>query len=99
MTTIIPSVEIPFGDSTLDLKVDFTRSKQINSAFGGFVAAYQKVTGLDLQACIAIVALGSGKDVADVEAALYAQGLNVVKEPLERYLNLLANGGREKSAA
>jgi hypothetical protein len=97
--TTIPTVEIPFGDTTLDLKVGLAQSKQINSAFGGFVAAYQKVTGLDLQACIAIVALGADKPAPEVEAALYAQGLHVLKAPLERYLNLLANGGREKAAA
>lgn len=100
MTTIIPSVEIPYGDTTLSLTVGMPQSKSISAAFGGLVPAWQQaVTDMNLEACIKIVALGSGKANADIEATIFEGGLYVLKAPLDRYLNLLATGGREQDAA
>ncbi len=97
--TTIPSVEVPYGDTTLSLAVGATQSKIISGAFGGLVAAWQAVTGMDLVACTKIIALGSDKSVAEIETTVFEGGLYVLTAPLDRYLNLLASGGREDVAA
>lgn len=94
-TQQIDTIAIPYGDVTLDLKVAMSEACAISAAFGGLVPALQKITGWDPIAFSAVVALGAGKPAAAVADVVYAQGLELLAAPLERYLNLLANGGRE----
>jgi hypothetical protein len=94
----ITTLEIPYGDATLDLKVGMDQACAISDAFGGLVPAYQKITSWDMLACSAVVALGSGKPAAEVASVVYAQGLVVLTPLLDRYLNLLVNGGRDAAA-
>lgn len=96
--TTVPHVEIPYGDTTLNLIVGMLQSKSICKEFGGLVPAWQAVSGMDLAATTKIIAIGSGKTVAEVEATVFEGGLYVLTAPLDRYLNLLSSGGRDVAA-
>ena len=111
MTNLIPSVEIPYGDSTLTLTVGLAQTKAISRAFGGMIPAWKALSALDLTGFATIIKIGSTKEallnsvipvmtgVDEVEAKIYPNGLHVLSAPLDRYLNLLVDGGKEKEAA
>lgn len=96
----VTSFEIPYGETTLNLAVGLAASRAISSVFGGLVTACKAaVIDMDFAAYVKIVALGSGKSISEVEGTVYEGGLHVLRAPIERYLELLANGGREKDVA
>jgi hypothetical protein len=97
--TRLTSLDVPYAHDKITLAIDLERMKKICAAFGGLVPAFKKVESLDSTAFCTIVAIGSEKNVAEVETTIYEDGLLKLKDPLLNYLNLLAAGGREEAAA
>jgi hypothetical protein len=93
--TRLTSLDVPFAHDKITLAIDLDRVKKICAAFGGMVPAYRKIESLDSSAFCTIVAIGAEKNITDVEVTIYEDGLLALKDPLLKYLDLLANGGRE----
>lgn len=71
----------------------------VSRRFGGFLAAFQKIGGLDLEAATHIVAAGLDKrdpdEIKEIEKAVFEHGVALLVEPLSRFVEILSNGGRE----
>ena len=77
-----------------DLRCSLYAAKQINAMFGDYQGALDRLRALDLNAYIAIVAAGLGKDARDVEDKVYTTGMSDLILPLMKFVNMLGNGGR-----
>lgn len=97
--TRLTTFDVPYAHDKIALAIDLERMKKICAAFGGLVPAYRKIESLDSTAFCTVVAIGSDKNVTEVEATIYEDGLLNLKDPLMKYLDLLANGGREMDVA
>lgn len=86
-------VEITLNGKTETLRCTLRAARKLNTG-GGFTDVYRKLAALDLDAYIAVVAVGLDKKPADVEEAVFATGMPDLVEPLSNYVTLLANGGR-----
>ena len=107
--TPVPFVEVPYGDSTLKLVVDIAHAKAICFAFSGMLPAWKSVESLNISGYATIIKIGSTSGnaltafslgipitgVADVEETIFAMGVHGFTQPLDKYLNLLATGGKE----
>jgi hypothetical protein len=71
----------------------------VSRRYGGFAAAFQKIAALDLDAAVQIAAAGLDKRDPDelkaIEREIFAHGVALLVEPLSRFVECLANGGRE----
>lgn len=84
-------VETPCGV----LRCTLAASKTCDVYFGNFVNANERLTRLEFDAHVKIVAMGLGKEPAEVEESVFAAGVLTLQAPLREYLDLLANGGRK----
>lgn len=83
-------VDTPVGT----LKCTLRASKEVTAYFGNFINANQRIANLDSDAITVLVAAGLEKKVKEVEDIVFAAGVVTLKAPVERWLNLLANGGK-----
>lgn len=88
-------VSIPYDGAQATLKCTLGAAIKICDYFGNFVDAHKRVMALDLNAISVVVAAGLDKEPKDVREHVWAAGLLEIHEPVGRYLNFLANGGRE----
>ena len=83
-------VESPFGT----LRPTLRAAKTVNSVFGSFMVALQKLGELDQNAFFVVIAAGLGKKVHEVEDDVFAHGLPDLVSPCSDFVTLLANGGK-----
>lgn len=88
-------VEIVLDGETHVLRSTLRAAKEVSASAGGFIGAYQRLATFDFSTYVAIVAAGLGKKVSDVEGKVYATGIAPLSAPLSRFVQLLANGGKE----
>lgn len=69
--------------------------REVNAAFGSFGAMYQQLMLQNAEAFIAVAAAGLGKKSKDVEDAVFVHGMPDLVEPFSKYVQWLANGGKE----
>lgn len=84
-------VEISLGT----LRCTLRASKEVCAYFGNFVAANERVAMVEQEAMTRVIAAGLGQKPADIEEQVYAAGLLNLAAPVKKWLDLLANGGRE----
>lgn len=92
-------VEISLGGRAETLRCSLDAAKRINAygGGGGFAAVQSRLIGSDLDTVTFVVAAGLGKKPADVEVAVYENGLAPLIAPLLKFTDRLINGGREPS--
>ena len=84
-------VDIPLGT----LRCTLRASKEVSAYFGNFVSANERVARFEQEAITRVIAAGLGKKPEDIEQAVYDAGLLSLNAPVQRWLDLLANGGRK----
>ena len=84
-------VEIPLGT----LRCTLRASKEVSAYFGNFVNANERVARVEQEAMTRVIAAGLGKPPAEIEESVYEAGLLNLSAPVKKWLDLLANGGRE----
>lgn len=95
-TTTQGDVEIQFDGGKAVLKCTLDASEKICAFFGNFANANARVTTLEPAALVRAVAAGLGKPVDKAfEALVFDAGYITLSYPLRKWLDLLANGGRE----
>lgn len=88
-------VSITLDGSPVTLRYTLGAAKAVNSQFGNFINARQRVADVDFQAIVYVVAAAIGKSAVEVETSVFGVGaLNLVR-PLGIYLDYLANGGHK----
>ncbi|ABS68941.1 conserved hypothetical protein [Xanthobacter versatilis] len=88
-------VEVTLDGKAFVLRSTLRAAKEVSASAGGFIGAYQRLAAFDFSTYVAIVAAGLGKRSSDVEDAVYATGIAPLSAPLSRFVQLLANGGKE----
>jgi hypothetical protein len=107
MTTAVKEFEVTIGVfKKVTLNVDMKTASKVSTLFGGLVPAFTKIQNYDPTAYTQIILIGTGKTAVEIdkefagfEADVFEIGLPALREPLEKYLNLLSNGGRELTVA
>lgn len=84
-------VDIALGTMRCTLRA----SKEVCAYFGNFINANQRVVNLEHDAIVAVVAAGLGVPSKEIEEAVFEAGLLNLSASVRKYLDLLANGGRE----
>lgn len=84
-------VDTPVGT----LKCTLRASKEVSAYFGNFFRANERVSQVEHDAIVVVIAAGLGKKPAEIEEEIYAAGLLNLSAPVKKWLDLLANGGRE----
>lgn len=84
-------VETPLGT----LRCTLRASKEVSAYFGNFVNANERVARVEQEAMTRVIAAGLGKTPAEIEEQVYEAGLLNLSAPVKKWLDLLANGGRE----
>jgi hypothetical protein len=93
------TVSITLNGKPVSLVCSIEAVEKINTAFGNFYTAQERVRLSDFAAHCVVVAAGLGKEPRDVKADVYATGmLDLVKPLADQFLNMLANGGRPLTA-
>lgn len=95
MTATTEGVTIQYDGSPVTLRYTLGAAKRVNAFFGDFVAAYRRVSALDFTAQCVVVAAAFGKEVAEVEEAVFRSGVAAIAGDLSLYLAWLGNGGRD----
>lgn len=92
-------VAVVIGGKEYFLRPTLRAAIAVSRRFGGFIAAFQKVGALDLEAAVQIVAAGLDKrdpdDIEAIERQVFEHGVSLLVEPLGRFVEILSNGGRE----
>lgn len=91
-------VEITLAGEPHVLRSTLRAAKEVSASAGGFIGAYQRLAAFDFGTYVAIVAAGLGKRASEVEQMVYETGIAPLSEPLSRFVQLLANGGKEPVA-
>lgn len=84
-------VDTPLGT----LRCTLRASKEVCAYFGNFVNANERVAMVEQEAMTRVIAAGLGKTPKEVEEQVYEAGLLNLAAPVKKWLDLLANGGRE----
>lgn len=87
-------VDIFLGDTVATLSCTLDAAKKVDAHFGNFGEAFRAVSFMSLSAFLAVIAAGTGKASAEIEAGVFATGMESLAIPVKSYLQLLANGGR-----
>jgi hypothetical protein len=88
-------VVVTLDGAPVTLRYTLGASKRIDSQFGDFVSAMRRVTNFNFESFPKVVAAGLDKSPQEVEAAVFAAGMDSLLKPLSEYLSWLCNGGRE----
>ena len=87
-------VAITLDGAPVTLRYTLGASKRIDSQFGDFGKAMNRIINFNFDAFPKVVAAALGKEVRDVEDAVFAAGIDSLLRPLSEYLAWLSNGGR-----
>jgi hypothetical protein len=90
----LSEVRTPLDGKEVAFRCTLRAAKEVNARFGSFHEAFRRMTTFDFDAYAAVVAAGLGKSVADVEEAVFRNGMPNLVKPLTDYLGMLSNGGR-----
>jgi hypothetical protein len=88
-------VTITLNGSPQTLRFALGAAKKINGYFGGYVEAIQRIKKFDFDAITAVIAAGLGKEIKDVEDAVFSTGMDSLFEDAITYLIWMSAGGRE----
>jgi hypothetical protein len=81
------------GERKETLRPTLKAARFVNG-MGGFSEVVRRISSLDLETHIAVVAAGLDQKPTKVEQAVYERGLRNLIGPLVDFVMLLANGGR-----
>lgn len=84
-------VDTPVGT----LRCTLRASKEVSAHFGNFFRANERVSQVEHEAMVFVIAAGLGKTPEEIEDQVYTAGLLNLSAPVKKWLDLLANGGRE----
>lgn len=90
----LSEVKMILDGESIVLRPTLRAAKEVNAFFGAFSKVYERLATFDLDAFIAMTAIGTGKKPKDVEDAVFRTGLPDLLLPLTQFCTLLANGGR-----
>lgn len=91
-------VSITLGDDEFELRPTLKAAQNVSQRFGGFINALQAVAANDLQAVTFIVRQGVAlKAISsdDLNEAVFAAGTRNIAVDVMRFVNRLANGGKD----
>lgn len=88
------NVEIELDGETAVLKPSLRAAQTISRDAGGIMGAAEAVIRLDFDVINRIVALGLGKEPKDTEDQVWRTGISELSPKVNRFLTILANGGR-----
>lgn len=95
-TTTQGDVEIQFDGGKAVLKCTLDASEKVCAFFGNFANANARVTTLEPEALVRAIAAGLGKSIdKPFETLVWQSGYISLSYPVRKWLDLLANGGRE----
>ena len=98
-------VLVDIGGETFALKCTLDAFRSIPAALGGFVGTFGNLANADVNTCVYIVAVATGKknDFAEHEriaGLMFKDGLDgQMFDKLTSYVKLLQNGGKVREAA
>jgi hypothetical protein len=92
-------VEITLDGKSETLRCTLPAARAVNAISGGFLEVYSRLAAIDFEAYVLVVAAGLNKKPADVETAVYKNGLPMLTAPLSEFVGMLANGGKRKKDA
>jgi hypothetical protein len=90
----VGEVDIELNGKVETLKSTLPAARLVSQLGGGFLNASARVSVMDFDLCVAIVAAGLGKQSKDVENAVFATGLADLIGPISTFVTYLANGGK-----
>ncbi len=99
--TLTNHVRLTLGDSEFELKPSLKAAQNVSSRFNGFINALQAVAANDLQAVCYIVRQGvplRAISTDDLNEAVYEAGTRNLMGDVMKYVNRLANGGKDPDA-
>lgn len=88
------TIETPLGT----LRTSLQAAKRVNVTCGSYFDQLQRLVAQDFTTYVALVAAGLGKKPEDIEAKVYEVGLDVLNEPLTKFVKSLNSGGRDPDA-
>lgn len=88
-------IKIPYGVSTASLRCTLGAAIKVCDYFGDFVEANKKIASLNLNAFAVVVGAALDKEPKEVREPLYQAGLLTIHDDVTKFLNRLANGGRD----
>jgi len=96
-------LDIELNGKTATLKWKLPVQKKISAEFGGMFPAHRAIMEYDLDAYAKIIAIATERmlpDVLDeVQADVFAQGMEALQPDLLKYLNRLVTGGKDPAPA
>ncbi|MGM4987521.1 hypothetical protein [Tardiphaga sp. 841_E9_N1_2] len=96
-------LDITLNGKPATLKWKLPVSKNIAKEFGGFLPAHRAITEFDLDAFVKVVAIGTERVMPDaaeeIEADVFATGMETLQPDLLRFLNRLVSGGKDPELA
>lgn len=96
-------LDIQLNGKTTTLKWKLPVQKKISTEFGGMFPAHRGVVEYDLDAYAKIIAIGSERVLPDafdeVQADVFATGMEALQPQLLKYLNRLVSGGKDPAPA
>lgn len=103
MPANLGEVEITLNGRREVLRCSLRAARTVSLANGGFTGAFEGLARFNFSAYTALIAAGlnkqSAKEVEELQADLYATGLQSLDPPLTRFVTMLMNGGREPETA
>lgn len=96
--TLSNHVRLTLGDQEFELKPSLKAAQNVSSRYNGFMNAMQAVAANDLAAISYIVRQGvplRAISTDDLNEAVYAAGTRNIMGEVIRYVNRLANGGKD----
>lgn len=88
------TIETPIGT----LRMSVRAAKQINATCGNYFEQLQGLVANNFSTYVAIAAAGLDRRPADIESEVFAAGLDVLNEPLTKFIKSLISGGRDPDA-
>ena len=102
MSLVNQEVVIDLGGAVYELRPTLKAMKKIQARFGGLAGAAEALKQLNSEHIAAIVSAGSNaapRDIADIEEAVFSQGIASATEQVVPYITLLLNPGGEDEAS
>ena len=98
MSKLNNGVDVVLDGETYTLKPSLKAATAICRQYGGYLGAMQAIASSDINAFLYIGQQGISKksiSSADLDEAIYGEGIGKLLDPFLRYLRILQNGGKE----
>lgn len=92
------TVDIELNGKTETLKTSLRAARAVSGVFGNYLDALDQLAKFNPGAYTVVIAAGLEKKPAEVEEAVFTNGLPNLSEPLALFVNSLAHGGRDPNA-